>query len=95
MLARSADTDPESERVQIELLRQAGSGRRTQMALALSADVIGLARRAVERSFPEASPQEVQLRLVSLLYGPSLSEELRRYLATRSVTSPANAESEA
>jgi hypothetical protein len=83
MLARSADTDPESERVQLDLLRRAGPGRRTQMALSLSGEVIGLARRALQRSLPEASEQEVQLRFVALQYGPGLSAEIRRYLAAR------------
>ena len=83
MQARSADTDPEAEKVQIDLLRRAGPGRRAHMALSLSAEVIGLARRAIQRSSPDASPLEVQLRLVALQYGPELSSEIRRYLAIR------------
>jgi hypothetical protein len=83
MIARSADTDPESEKVQIDLLRRAGPGRRTQMALALSSDVIGLARRALQRSMPDASRQEIELRFVALQYGQELSAELGLYLAAR------------
>ena len=83
MRARSADTDPESERVQLDLLRRAGPGRRAQMALSLSGEVIGLARRAIQRSLPEASQEEVQVRLVALQYGPELSSALRLYLAAR------------
>jgi hypothetical protein len=83
MLARSADTDPEAENVQIELLRRAGPGRRTQMALSLSGEVIGLARRSIQRSLPEASPQEVQLRCVALQYGAALSADVKRYLSAR------------
>jgi hypothetical protein len=84
MLARPADTDPESEKVHLDLLRRAGPGRRAQMALSLSCEVIGLARRAIQRSLPDASPLEVQLRLVALQYGPELSAEIRLYLAARS-----------
>jgi hypothetical protein len=47
--ARSADTDPEAEAVQMELLRRAGPARRAQMALELSEQVIGLARRAIRQ----------------------------------------------
>jgi hypothetical protein len=83
MLARPADTDPESEKVHLDLLRRAGPGRRAQMALSLSGEVIGLARRAIQRSLPDASPLEVQLRLVALQYGPELSAEIRGYLAAR------------
>jgi hypothetical protein len=83
MVARSADTDPEAEKVQVDLLRRAGPGRRTQMALSLSGEVIGLARRAIQRSLPEASQEEVQLRFVALQYGQRLSSELGLYLAAR------------
>jgi hypothetical protein len=83
MLSRSADTDPEAERVQIDLLRNAAPGRRAQMALSLSAEVIGLARRAIERSLPDTSPQQVQLRFVELQYGRELSTQLGLYLAAR------------
>lgn len=83
MLARSGDTDPEAEKVQIDLLRRAGPGRRVQMALALSGEVIDLARRAIQRSLPEASREQVQLRLVALLYGQRLSSEVGIYLAAR------------
>jgi hypothetical protein len=83
MVARSADTDPEAEKVQVDLLRRAGPGRRTQMALSLSGEVIGLARRAIQRSLPEASQEEVQLHFVALQYGQGLSSELGLYLAAR------------
>jgi hypothetical protein len=83
MEGRSADTDPDAERVQIDLLRRAGASRRTQMALSLSAQVIGLARGAIQRSLPEASAIEANLRFVEVHYGPELAEELRRHLLLR------------
>ncbi len=83
MLARSADTDPEAEKVQIDMLRRAAPGRRAQLALSLSGEVIGLARRAIERSLPDASPLEVQLRFVELQYGRERSTQPGLYLAAR------------
>jgi hypothetical protein len=83
MVARSADTDPEAEKVQIDLLRHAAPGRRAQMALSLSGEVIGLARRAIQRSRPEASQRELQLRFVELQYGRQLASELGLFLAAR------------
>jgi hypothetical protein len=83
MRARSADTDPEAERVQIGLLRRAGLARRAQMALALSGQVIGLARRAIREAHPGLSDREVNLRFVELHYGSELGSDLRRYLAAR------------
>jgi hypothetical protein len=81
--ARSVDTDPDAEAVQIELLRRAGPTRRAAMALSLSAQVIGLARRALRRSLPNASEQEKSLRFVELHYGHELAAELRRFLSAR------------
>ena len=83
MQSRSADTDPDAERVQIELLRQAGAARRAGMAVSLSAQVIGLARRAIRRSLPGATEEEVGLRFVELNYGEELASGLRHFLAAR------------
>jgi hypothetical protein len=84
MEARSADTDPEAEKVQLELLRQAGPARRVQMSFSLSAHVITLARNAIRRSMPGASELEINLRFVELHYGNELAQDVRRYLAARS-----------
>lgn len=81
MKARSPDTDPEAERVQIDLLRRAGVSRRAGLALSLSATVIGLARRAIRRSL--ATDEAVRLRFVELHYGCELASEVERYLAAR------------
>lgn len=81
--ARSADTDPESERIQIELLRKASPARRASIALELSAMVIGLARRALRRNLPGASPDELRLRFVELHYGKEAADLVRRHLARR------------
>jgi hypothetical protein len=56
-----SDTDPEAERVQLELLRAAEPGRRAQMALDLSALVIVLARRG-DGCLPSA-PVGIRLQL--------------------------------
>jgi hypothetical protein len=79
----SADTDLEAERVQIDLLRRAGVTRRAAMALSLTAQVIGLARRAIRRALPGATEQEVRLRFVELNYGGELASALRRFLGAR------------
>ena len=81
--ARSADTDPEAEAVQLEPLRRAGPTRRAQMALELSALVISLAKAAYRRQMPGASETEIGLRFVELNYGRELAEAVRRHLAER------------
>lgn len=79
--ARSADTTAEAEAVQIDLLRRAGPARRAQMALALSARVIGMALQAYRRSHPGATETEIRLRFVELSYGRELAAAVRRRLA--------------
>jgi hypothetical protein len=53
------------------------------MALALSAQVIGLARAAIRRSLPHPTDEEVSLRFVELHYGRELARGLRERLAAR------------
>jgi hypothetical protein len=77
-----SDTDPEADRVQLELLRAAQPGRRAQMALDLSALVIVLARRGLRTTLPPgASEQDAALRFVELHYGSELAAGVRRRLA--------------
>ena len=81
--ARSADTDIEAERVQLELLRHASTGQRAALAMSLSATVISLARRALRRQDPAASEEEIGLRFVELSYGRELAAELAAFLNAR------------
>ena len=83
MRARSPDTDPEAEKVQIGLLQRAGVARRAHMALGLSAQVIGLAHRAIREAHPDLSATEVGLRFVGLHYGAELAASVRLHLAMR------------
>ncbi|HEX9189708.1 MAG TPA: hypothetical protein VGB87_21720 [Vicinamibacteria bacterium] len=78
-----ADTDPETERVHLEMLRAASPSRRLDLALSLSRTVMGLARDGIARRLPGASASEVGLRFVELSYGRELAEELRAHLAAR------------
>ena len=74
---RSADTTPEAEHVQVELLRAASPARRAHRAFSLSADVISAARRAIVRARPLASPIDVDVLSVNVYYGPVPAEALR------------------
>lgn len=78
-----SDTSPEAERVQIELLRKATPARRVAMMRSMSAMVIGLSRRALERANPGLSREEIDLLFVKQNYGRELAEELRRYFSER------------
>ena len=86
MPARSADTALDAERVQVALLRAAPVARRLHLALALSATVIGAARRALARARPHASARELDLRFVELHYGAETAAGLRADLDSRDAT---------
>jgi hypothetical protein len=76
-----SDTDPEAERVHLELLRAASPSRRLRLAFSLSRTAMSLSRAGLARAFPGASPEEIGLRFVALNYGSELAEEVRSYLA--------------
>jgi hypothetical protein len=78
-----SDTDPETERVHLELLRGSSPERRLRLAFSLSHTTMSLSRGGLARSLPHASPQAVALEFVALLYGPDLAKEVRAHLATR------------
>jgi hypothetical protein len=77
------DTDPETARVQLELLRKATPGRRVALALSLSRSVMELSRAGIASRMPGASDEELAIRFVALHYGEALAQELRAHLATR------------
>lgn len=81
--ARSPDTTPEAEDVQVALIRAAPIGRRLQLALSFSAAVIGSARQALARLQPDASPRALALRFVEMHYGADVAEQLRTDLERR------------
>ncbi len=83
MRTQSPDTPFDVEKVQVELLRRATTARRFGLARSLSQTTIQLARRAIRRSRPCASEEEVDLAFVALHYGPDLAERLRQYPARR------------
>jgi len=80
---RLTDTDPETQRVHLEILRAASPSRRLRLALSLSRTVMALSRDGIAGRLPGASPEEVGLRFVELSYGRELAEELRAHLAAR------------
>ena len=78
-----SDTHPEIEKVQILLLRNSSVARRLSKARSLSQTAIQLSRRAIARSNPELTDDELKCRTVEYLYGKSLARKLQEYLAER------------
>ncbi|MFN7954090.1 MAG: hypothetical protein U0610_20360 [bacterium] len=72
--SRSADTSPDAERIQIELLR-------FELVRSLTASVVGQSRRALREQMPGASESDGMIRWVALHHGEALAEGVRRRLA--------------
>jgi hypothetical protein len=80
---RSMDTDPEAERIQLQLLREAGVEKRLALALSLTQVTMELAKRAVRERYPDADEDELKVRFVAQVYGSELAEGFRQYLEQR------------
>jgi hypothetical protein len=80
---RSADTHPDAERVQLELLRNATVAQRFALASSLTDVVMHLARQALMELYPTDDPDQFAVRFVTHLYGAELGEGLRRDLEAR------------
>ena len=78
-----ADTDPEAERVQLELLRAASPARRAALACRLSDQVRHLALRALRRAHPGAGDDEIKVLFARVHFGDELADGLARDLAAR------------
>ena len=78
-----SDTDPETARVHLELLRSVPAGRRLGLALSLSRTAMSLSRARLARDLPNGSPREVGLRFVAPVYGAEIAEAVRADIDVR------------
>ena len=77
------DTHLSAERVQIDLLRSAGTAKRAAIALAMTTAAVKLSRRAIQRIHPDWSEQEINLLWLEVHYGKDLADRVRADLAAR------------
>jgi hypothetical protein len=80
MICQSPDTDPQAEKVLIELIRKSSVAERISRVRSLSQTVMYLSRRAIQRANPTLSEREVDLLFVELHYGKDLADRLRSYM---------------
>lgn len=78
-----SDTDPETARVHLDLLRRASPQQRLRLAFSLSRTVMSLSRDGLARSLPGTTAEDVALRFVALHYGPQLADEVKADLEER------------
>ena len=81
MDATNRVAETEAARVQLELLKRAGTAARAGLAISWSETAIELARAGIRRAHPSASPEELDLLFVSIHYGDELARKVREYLA--------------
>lgn len=85
------DTDLETARVQMDVLRRASPERRLRLALSLSQSVLTLSREGIARRLPGASQREIDIEFVRVHYGEELANELRQHLLERALGEAARA----
>ena len=73
MTALFPDTQPEAERVLIELLRQAPVTRKLEMLGQMNATARQLALQGLRARHPEATEAQLRRYLADLLLGPELA----------------------
>ena len=83
MRTQSADTSPEMERVQIELLRKAPITQKFAMVESWSHFILEASREGIRREHPELGEEEVALLLVSRQFGHPFAEKIRVALIQR------------
>lgn len=73
MSTLSRDTDPQAERIQIELLRQMPSWRKMELVTQLTQMWYALALSGLRHRHPEAGDNELHRRLADQILGTELA----------------------
>ena len=72
----SSDTDPEAERVQMEIYRRMPAWRKIELIVGANETARQLALAGLRTRHPEAGPEEIRRRLFGLLLGEDLATEV-------------------
>jgi hypothetical protein len=73
MQTLSSDTHPDAEEVQLELLRQMPSWRKLELVEGMTRTVYALVLAGLRQRHPQATREELRLKLATLVLGPSLA----------------------
>lgn len=69
---KADDTSREAHEVQLRIWERMGPSGRIALALRMSEDLREVSREGIQRRHPEYSPEEVELALRAMLWGPDL-----------------------
>jgi hypothetical protein len=83
MKTQAMDTSPELEKIQFDLMRQAGPQRRFELAREFTGSMIALARSRIAAQHPDWTTQQVALQWAEIMYGEETAKRLRRELERR------------
>ncbi|MFQ5709286.1 MAG: hypothetical protein ACE5HO_17655 [bacterium] len=78
MKTQSVDTQPQAEKLQISLIRQASLAKRISLVRSLSNTTLQLSRRALAAANPDLNQKELQILFVELNYGVELANRFRK-----------------
>ncbi|MCC6127134.1 MAG: hypothetical protein IT426_19405 [Pirellulales bacterium] len=74
------DTNPDAEKVQLDLIRKASVAKRISLMRSFTSFVINLSRQGIAQANPGMNEREIELRWAELHYGKRLAAEVRDYL---------------
>lgn len=80
MKTQSLDTHPDAEKIEIELLKQAGISERLWRTFTMSSWILWLGKQAISKAHPTWSKRRVDLFFVDAHYGRTLASKLQEYL---------------
>ena len=80
----ASDTDPQAERVQIQLWREMPAWRKLELVADMTASVRSLALAGLRQRHPKASTAELARRLASICLGDELAARAYGALVERS-----------
>ena len=83
MKTQSIDTHPKAEAVQIALLRQASIAKRITRMRSLTRTILWLSQKAIAKTNPGLSEQELKVLFARYHYGEDLANRLQAYFEQR------------
>jgi hypothetical protein len=80
MKTQSIDTQPETERVLISLIRKESLSEKLSQILSLSQTTIHLSKRAIARANRNSDIDQIKLLFINYHYGKDLAENVEKYM---------------
>ena len=80
MKTQSIDTNPETERVLISLIRKVSLSKKLSQTLSLSHTTIQLSKRAIARANKNLDIDQIKLLFINYHYGEDLAEQVKKYI---------------